>query len=72
MCNLYRTKQGEKLTEQGIRRYRRSNYEYKIVIFTEEHFAIFDIEEFALLTGANPEYFFRIDPKKFKKEYGLK
>jgi len=72
MCNLYRTKQGEKLTEQGIRRFRRSNYDYKIVIFTEEHFAIFDIEEFALLTGANPEYFFRIDPKKFKKEYGLK
>jgi len=65
MCNAYRTKQGEKLTERGIRRFRRAEYEYKVVVFTKEHFAIFDIEEFTILTGGTLEYFFRVDPEKF-------
>jgi len=75
--NAYRTDAGQELTEQGIRRFRvktRVQTYAKIMIMTDEHFGIFDIEEFALLLGKPPKDFrpwSDVDPEAFKKEHGI-
>jgi hypothetical protein len=75
--NAYRTDLGQELTEQGIRRFRmktRVETFGKILIMTDEHFGIFDIEEFAILLGKPPKNFrpwSDVDPEAFKKEHGL-
>jgi len=44
----------------------------KIVVLTDNHFGIFDIEEFAILLGKPPRSFWSAeDPEAFKKEHGL-
>jgi len=73
MCNAYRTHIGKKITEQGIRRFRRQTFvetRNKIVIISEEYYGIFDIEEYSILMGKPPKYFFSCDPKRFIQEYG--
>jgi hypothetical protein len=74
LANVYRTELGQELTDNGIRRFRlQSNKDTrsKIVVLTDEHYGIFDIEEYALLLGKPPRLFININPGKFKKEYGL-
>jgi hypothetical protein len=74
MCKAYRSQLGKKITEQGIRIFRRQTFaetRNKIVIIATPYYGIFDLEELAILWGKPPRYFFSIDPKKFKEEYGL-
>lgn len=74
MSNAYRTDSGQKLTEIGIRRFRRETFHQtrsKIVVAAGEHFGIYDLEEFAILLGKPPKIFMDIDPQAFRKEYGL-
>jgi len=75
--NAYRTDRGQKLTEQGIRRFRmqtRVQTYAKVMIMTDEHFGIFDLEELAILFGAPPKDFrpwSDVNPEAFKKEHGI-
>lgn len=73
--NAYRTERGQDLAEQGIRRYRLQTIvptRSKIVVLTEEHFGIFDLEELMILIGKPPRSFWSAeDPEAFKKEHGL-
>jgi hypothetical protein len=74
MCKAYRSELGKKVTEQGIIRFRRKTFvetRGKVVIIAEPYYAIFDLEELAILWGKPPKYFMNIKPKKFKQEYGL-
>ena len=75
LTNAYRTQLGQELTEKGIRKFRLetiSQTRSKIVVFTDEHYGIFDIQEFAILMGRPPKSFTRdVNPEAFKKEYGL-
>jgi len=74
MCKAYRSQLGKKVTEQGIRQFRRETFTQtrgKAVIIAEPYYGIFDLEELAILWGKPPKYFMNINPKKFKKEYGL-
>ena len=75
MCKAYRSQLGTEITEQGIRRFRVETFAQtrnKVVIIAEDHYGIFDLEEFAILVGNPPKYFLSISPQKFKKEYGIK
>ncbi len=75
--NAYRTDLGQELTERGIRRFRMQTFHQtyaKVMIMTDEHFGIFDLEEFAILLGAPPKDFrpwSDVDPEAFKKEHGI-
>lgn len=73
--NAYRTELGQDLAEQGIRRYRVKTIvqtRSKIVVLTDEHFGIFDLEELMILLGKPPRSFWSAeDPEAFKKEHGL-
>jgi len=74
MTNAFRTDLGQDLTEKGIRRHRLetlSKTRDKVVIIAGEYYAIFDLEELAILWGKPPKFFFNIDPEEFKREYGL-
>ncbi|OGR80564.1 MAG: hypothetical protein A3I11_08740 [Elusimicrobia bacterium RIFCSPLOWO2_02_FULL_39_32] len=75
LTNAYRTELGQKLTEEGIRRFRLntiSQTRSKIVAFTDEHYGIFDIQELMILLGKPPKSFTRdVDPAGFRKEHGL-
>jgi len=72
MCKAYRSQLGKKITEQGIRRFRRETFAQtrnKVVVIAEPYYGIFDLEELAILWGKPPKYFMSINPQKFKKEY---
>ena len=75
LTNAYRTELGQELAESGIRRFRRETFQQtrdKIVVFTEEHYGIFDLEEFAFLLGRPSKWFNRhVDVEAFKKEHGI-
>lgn len=75
LTNAYRTDSGQELSEKGIRKFRletMSRTREEIVVFTEEHYGIFDIQEFTILVGNPPQSFSRgFDPEAFKKEHGI-
>ena len=73
--NAYRTSLGQELTEIGIRRFRRETDRQtysKVVILTDEHYGIFDLDELMILLGKPPKDFSPgFKPEAFKKEHGL-
>lgn len=74
MCKIYRSKLGKEIAENGIRKFRTRTFSMtknKIVVISEPYYAVFDLEEMAILWGKPPKYFISINPKKFREEYGL-
>jgi hypothetical protein len=69
----FQTELGKKLTNRGIRRIRDEDLSsiHKLIVFSGNYFAIFDVEEYALIVRAPPKVFFRIDPDEAKKRLGL-
>ena len=70
----FQTKLGRALTNKGIRRLRDEDMStiHKLIVFSGEYFAIFDVEEYSIILRAPPKIFFRIDPDEAKKRLGLK
>jgi hypothetical protein len=74
LCNAYRTKEGQKLKDAGIRRFRRASSSddiHKIVIYASGYYGIFDVEELMIIFGKTPEHLFRTDEAEVKKKYGI-
>ena len=75
LTNAYRSDLGQGLGEKGIRKFRletMSRTRSEIVIFTDEHYGIFDVQEFAILVGKPPQSFTAgFDSEAFKKEHDL-
>jgi len=73
--NAYRTDAGQELAEEGIRRHRLKTMvetRSKIVVLTDEHYGIFDVQELMILLGKPPRWFTGdVDPEAFKKEHGI-
>jgi len=69
----FQTDLGRALANKGIRRLRDEDMStiHKLIVFSGEYFAIFDVEEYAIITRAPPKTFFRIDPDEAKKRLGL-
>jgi len=69
----FQTELGKKLTNRGIRRIRDEDMSsiHKLIVFSGNYFAIFDVEEYALIVRSPPKIFFRIDPDEAKKRLGL-
>lgn len=61
----YKTEQGQELADRGIRRLRAQHMggaAWVLVVYTETEYGIFDIEEFAHLSGNPPRLFHRFQP----------
>lgn len=70
----FHTDIGRALANKGIRRLRDEDMStiHKLIVFSGEYFAIFDVEEYAIITRAPPKTFFRVDPDEARKRLGLK
>jgi hypothetical protein len=70
----FQTDRGRSLTSKGIRRLRDEDMStiHKLIVFSGDYFAIFDVEEYAIIVRAPPKTFFRIDPDEARRRLGLK
>lgn len=61
----YKTERGQELADKGIRRLRAQHLggvSWVLVVYTETEYGIFDVEEFAHLSGNPPKRFHRYKP----------
>ena len=61
----YKTQRGQELADRGIRRLRAQHLggaAWVLIVYTEHEYGIFDIEEFAHLSGNPPKRFHRFQP----------
>lgn len=61
----YKTNRGQELANRGIRRLRAQHLggaAWVLVVYTETEYGIFDVEEFAHLSGNPPKHFHRFRP----------
>jgi len=71
LANAFRTKLGQELAKNGVRRQRAAEETGVVIVFTDDHYAIFDIEEVFVLLGVVPKHCLRADPEKVRRRYGL-
>ena len=61
----YKTERGQELADLGIRRLRAEHLggaAWVLIVYTETEYGIFDVEEFAHLSGNPPKRFHRFQP----------
>ena len=61
----YKTERGQELANLGIRRLRAKHLggaAWVLIVYTDNEYGIFDIEEFAYLSGNPPKKFHRFTP----------
>lgn len=72
LTNVYRTTSGQDLTQRGIRRQRLAWQEAnQVFVFAGDDYAIFDVEELAILLGCEPDICWRVEPDGVRRRYGL-
>jgi len=71
LANAFRTAAGQVLAERGIRRQRAEQTTAKVLIFADQLYALFDIEEVLILLGVVPQQCVRTDPARVRRKYGL-
>jgi hypothetical protein len=69
----FQTDLGRALANKEIRMLRDEDMStiHKLIVFPGDYFAIFDAEEYAIITRALPKTFFRVNPDEAKKRLGL-
>lgn len=70
----YQTEKAQDAVRIGIRRLRMEQFQsmYKIVVYSDCYFGIFDIEEYAVIARAPPRDFARTDSHETLRRLGLK
>jgi hypothetical protein len=74
MTLAYRSKEGEEIAQECIRRYRlktMAQARHKCMIVCGDHYAIFDLEELMMLVGQPVRCPMRTDEEQFRKLHGL-
>lgn len=71
LANAFRTAQGQKLAGHGVRRLRAELSSPQVVVFADECYAFFDIEEVLILLGVVPQSCLRADPAQVRRRYDL-
>lgn len=72
LTNAYRTDVGQDLAQAGIRRQRLAWQEVnKVLVVTEDYYAIFDLEELLIIFNCTPEICWRVDPPDIRQRYHL-
>jgi hypothetical protein len=71
LANAFQTRIGQSLAAAGIRRQRAEQYSAKVIVFADEYYALFDIEEVFILLGVVPQQCVRTDPARVRRRYGL-
>jgi len=71
LANAFRSSLGQELAHHGIRRQRAEQEDDNVIVFTDDHYAIFHIEELVILLGVIPKVLLRADPRQISRIYGL-
>lgn len=71
LAHAFRTAQGQKLAGHGVRRQRAEQSVPQVVVFTDDCYGVFDIEEVLILLGVVPQTCLRADPAQVRRRYGL-
>lgn len=74
MTLAYRSKEGEEIAQECIRRYRvktMAQARHKCMIVSGDYYAIFDLEELMMLVGQPVRCPMRTDEEQFRKLHGL-
>ncbi len=71
LANAWRTQQGQALAQHGIRRQRAEAEGGQVLVFADDHYGIFDIEEVVILLGVAPATCLRVDPAAVRRRYGV-
>lgn len=71
LANAFRSDQGQALARRGIRRQRAEEDCDKVLLFADDHYAIFDIEEVFILLGVVPATCLQVNPNEIRRRYGL-
>ncbi|TAK27067.1 MAG: hypothetical protein EPO21_24465 [Chloroflexota bacterium] len=71
LANAFRTALGQELAGRGVRRQRAEEESNKVIVFADDFYAIFDIEEVFILLGVVPQQCLRAEPAKVRRRYGL-
>lgn len=71
LANAFRTELGQELAQWGVRRQRAEEVQDAVIVFADEYYAIFDIEEVFILLGVVPSDLLRTNPKQVRRKYGL-
>ena len=75
LANAFRSSRGQELAKHGIRRQRAEqhddNVDDNVIVFTDDYYAIFHIEELVILLGVVPKVLLRADLREISRTYGL-
>lgn len=71
LANAFRTELGQELALRGVRRQRAEEVQDAVIIFADDYYAIFDIEEVFILLGVVPSELLRTNPEKVRRKYAL-
>lgn len=71
LANAFRTQHGQALAHHGIRRQRAEQQSGKILVITDDLYAVFDVEEVFILLGITPTHCFHSNPAHVRKRYAL-
>jgi hypothetical protein len=71
LANAFRSSLGQELALHGIRRHRAEQEEDNVIVFTDEYYAIFHIEEVFILLGVVPKLLLYANPRELRRRYRL-
>jgi hypothetical protein len=71
LANAFRSSRGQELARHGIRRQRAEQQDDNVIVFSDDHYAIFHIEEVFILLGVVPQVLVRANPRELSRTYGL-
>ena len=71
LANAFRSSRGQELAKHGIRRQRAEQEDDNVIVFTDDYYAIFHIEELLILLGVVPKVLLRANPREVSRAYGL-
>ena len=72
LANAFRTAQGQALAGHGIRRQRAEANDGQVIVFADEFYAIFPIEEVVILLGVVPQTCLQVNPAHVRRRYDLR
>jgi hypothetical protein len=71
LANAFRSSRGQELAKHGIRRQRAEQEDDNVIVFSDDYYAIFHIEEVFILLGVVPEVLLQANPRELSRRYGL-
>jgi hypothetical protein len=71
LANAFRSSLGQELAKHGIRRQRAEQQDDNVIVFADDYYAIFHIEEVFILLGVVPTVLLRASPDEVRRRYRL-